>query len=40
MVNNVWDRQVAGQTPIERWNNKMRAMRKHLGGWARHMAGL
>ena len=40
MVKNVWDRHVLGQTPIERWNNKMRAMRKHLGGWARHMAGL
>ena len=40
MVKNVWDRHVPGQTPIERWNNKMRALRKHLGGWARHMAGL
>jgi mannosylglycoprotein endo-beta-mannosidase len=40
MVKNVWDRPVTGQTPIERWNHKMRALRKHLSGWARHITGI
>jgi hypothetical protein len=30
MVKNFWERPVASNTPILRWNNKMRAMRKHL----------
>jgi hypothetical protein len=36
MVKTVWERPSFGQTPIARWNNKIRAIRKHLGGWARH----
>jgi hypothetical protein len=40
MVKSVWERSVIGQTPIARWNNKIRATRKHLGGWARHTAGI
>jgi response regulator RpfG family c-di-GMP phosphodiesterase len=40
MVKNVWDRPVSGNTPILRWNNKMRAIRKHLSGWASHTAGI
>jgi hypothetical protein len=40
MVKNVWDRPVSGNTPILRWDNKMRAMRKHLSGWASHIAGI
>jgi hypothetical protein len=40
MVKSVWERPAIGQTPIARWNNKLRATRKHLGGWARHMAGI
>jgi hypothetical protein len=40
MVKRVWERPIAGSSPIQRWNNKLRAMRKHLGGWARHVAGL
>ena len=39
MLKEVWDRPVAGRTPIQRWNNKIRATRKHLRGWALHMAG-
>ena len=31
---------VAGHTPMHKWNNKMRALRKFLGGWARHMVGI
>jgi hypothetical protein len=40
LVNNVWERPVSGNNPILRWNNKMRAMRRHLSGWARHRAGI
>jgi hypothetical protein len=39
MVKNVWERPVAGHSPIQRWNKKMRATRRYLDGWARHMAG-
>jgi mannosylglycoprotein endo-beta-mannosidase len=40
MVKNVWKRPVAGNTPILRWNNKMRAMCKYLSGWAGHVSGI
>jgi hypothetical protein len=40
MVKSVWERPPVGRTPIERWNNKIRSVRKHLGGWARHIAGV
>ena len=40
MVKEVWEKPVAGPTPIHRWNNKMRALRKFLGGWARHTVGI
>jgi hypothetical protein len=31
LVKRVWEQPVAGSTPIQRWNNKMRATCKHLG---------
>jgi hypothetical protein len=34
MVKKVWQNPVAGSTAIERWNNKLRSMRRYLGGWA------
>ena len=40
LVKKVWDRPVVGSNPIQRWNNKMRATRKFLRGWARHMTGV
>ena len=40
MVKRIWERPVAGDTPIQRWNNKIRALRTHLVGWARHTSGL
>jgi hypothetical protein len=40
MVKTVWERPVGGSTPILRWNNKMRAMRRHLSGWATHTTGI
>jgi hypothetical protein len=39
MIKKLLEKHVAGQNPIQRWNNKMRAMCKCLGGWARHMSG-
>ena len=40
LVKKVWERPVAGSNPIQIWNNKVRATRKFLGGWARHMSGI
>ena len=40
MVKNIWDQQFVAGTPVQRWNSKFRAVRKYLGGWARHTAGL
>jgi hypothetical protein len=40
MVKSVWECPVVGQSPIVRWNNKIRSVRKHLGGWARHTTGI
>jgi hypothetical protein len=40
MVKRVWERPVSGSSPILRWNKKMRAMRKHLSGWAAHVVGI
>jgi hypothetical protein len=39
MVQMVWNKPVDGRTSIQRWNNKIRATRKYLGGWSRHMSG-
>jgi hypothetical protein len=39
LVRTVWEKPVAGLDPIQRWNNKLRATRRYLGGWARHMTG-
>ena len=39
MVKLVWERPVSGLNPIQRWNNKISALRKHLNSWARHMVG-
>jgi hypothetical protein len=36
MVKSVWEHPVIGRSPIERWNSKIRSVRKNLGGWARH----
>ena len=40
LVKRIWERPVVGDTPIKRWNNKIRALRIYLGGWARHTSGL
>jgi hypothetical protein len=40
MVKKVWERPVVGNTPIMRWNKKMRALRKYLSGWASQVSGI
>jgi hypothetical protein len=40
MVKSVWDRHNSASSPILRWNNKIRALRSHLRGWARHVSGV
>ena len=40
MVKRIWDKPVDGVTPVQRWNNKLRNLRTHLRGWARHTTGL
>ena len=40
LVKRIWDRPVAGSSPIQIWNNKIRALRNYLVGWARHTTGL
>jgi hypothetical protein len=38
MVNIVWERPFTGSTPIQRWNNNLRSLCRHLiSGWARHV---
>ena len=34
MVKEIWKKPVGGNSPIQRWNNKMRNMRTFLCGWA------
>jgi hypothetical protein len=36
MVKTVWERPIVGRMPIQRWNKKLCATRKHFSGWARH----
>ena len=40
IVKNVWEQHYVAGSPIQRWNCKLRVVRKYLGGWARHTAGL
>lgn len=40
MIKNVWERPAVGRTPIQRWIFKIRAMRRHLSGWAKHTNGI
>ena len=39
VVKKVWERPVVGGTPIQRWNNKIRALCTYLARWARHTTG-
>jgi hypothetical protein len=39
MVANIWQSESSGSTPLERWQFKIRRIRQHLRGWARHTTG-
>jgi hypothetical protein len=39
MVANVWQSETEGSTLLERWQAKIRRLRQHLRGWAKHTAG-
>uniref|UniRef100_A0A8R7RBS2 Reverse transcriptase domain-containing protein n=1 Tax=Triticum urartu TaxID=4572 RepID=A0A8R7RBS2_TRIUA len=40
MVKNILEKLAVGHTLIQRWNFKIRAMRRHLSGWAKHTNGM
>ena len=40
MVQRVWSIPVPGNSPIRRWNAKIRNLRKYLRGWARRTSGI
>jgi mannosylglycoprotein endo-beta-mannosidase len=39
MVVDIWQSENSRSTPLERWQSKIRRLRQHLRGWARHTAG-
>jgi hypothetical protein len=40
LVKTVWEKHVKGLNLIQRWKNKLCAMFRYLGRWARHMTSL
>ena len=38
MVAKIWQSETTRRTPLERWQNKLRRLRQHLRGWAKHAA--
>ena len=39
MVSEVWRNTLVSGSPIERWQIKIRRLRQHLRGWAKHVSG-
>ena len=39
MFANIWQSENSGRSPLERWQDKIRRLRQHLRGWAKHTAG-
>ena len=39
MVAKVWQRASHGNSPMQRWQNKIRAVRRRLRGWAKNLVG-
>jgi hypothetical protein len=39
MVAQVWQRENRGTTSLEKWQNKIRNLRKYLRGWAKNASG-
>jgi hypothetical protein len=38
-VAEVWQRETKGSNSLERWQNKIRSLRRYLRGWAKNMNG-
>jgi len=38
MVEKIWQSETTRRMPLERWQNKLRRLRQHLRGWAKHTA--
>jgi hypothetical protein len=36
MFHDIWTNEVSGQTPMEKWQNKIRRLRQHLRGWEKN----
>ena len=39
VANKVWQRASSGNSPMQRWQNKIRAVRRWLRGWAKNLVG-
>jgi hypothetical protein len=39
VVAQVWQREIRGATSLEKWQNKIRNLRKYLRGWAKNASG-
>jgi hypothetical protein len=39
MIRDIWSNTITGQTPMERWQGRIRRLRQHLRGWAKNMSG-
>jgi predicted secreted Zn-dependent protease len=39
MVAKVWQRASRGNSPMQQWQNKIRAIRRWLRGWAKNLVG-
>ena len=40
MVANIWQQDHGGNNAIEIWQNKIKALRQYLRGWAKYSAGI
>jgi hypothetical protein len=40
MVSQVWQNTVVLGSPIDKWQMKIRRLRQHLRGWAKHVSGV
>jgi mannosylglycoprotein endo-beta-mannosidase len=39
LVATIWQSETKGSNPLERWQSKIRRLRQHLRGWAKHTTG-
>jgi exonuclease III len=39
LIREIWSNTVVGQTPMERWQGKIRRVRQYLRGWAKNTSG-